>query len=613
MPDSSTHPSMHPLVQRPYGGAGVIPQPQSARISPLGAPRSPDLSRALADGGVGAFEWDPVNAEIRCDPLSARMLGLITDESPGHGAQGYEGPAEAFFDRVHPADLPLLQAVTAEVLDRGGAYHAEFRVRDADGAVRTIHERGSVELSADGTPVRVGGVVVDRTESAPRGSWVAEQADFGGAARNAFLLTLTRALSRAATLHDLSAVLNGLVRPTLGADTLLLHIVDEAAACEEHSSTYYQGDHPTCESDHPMREAAVDAMHRALREERPLFLSDIAGAEGGRRAWVVLPLIVSGRTLGACLIAFRGPHPFSGSERALCTALTGIIAQSAERARLHDLEHRQAVDLQRMLLPRQIVPFPGIETATRYLPGTAGLEVGGDWYDVLNLPGGRIGLVVGDVQGHSAEASAIMGALRVALRAYAREGLPPDEVLSRTGALLADLHVDLFATCCYLELDPAEGVLRGVRAGHPLPVRLAPDGSVRELALPGGPPLGVDPEAGYEVLEAGLGPGESLLLYTDGLVERRDEDLDRSVARLLDDLRGWSAPRISGAAPGPVADQPAGPAPDASPDPPGLEELADRLIAPHRDGGRRYPDDIALLLVRRVPSAAQIPPGDVPL
>ncbi|WP_051940476.1 SpoIIE family protein phosphatase [Phaeacidiphilus oryzae] len=565
----------------------MIPQPHPARISPLGESRSPDLARALAAGGIGAFEWDLVHGELRCDPLSARILGLTAD----HGGAGFEGPADAFFDRVHPADLPVLQAEAAEALDRGGSYHSAYRVRHADGSVHTVHERGSVELAADGTPVLVSGVMVDRGRAAERDSCAAERTGFGGEARNAFLLTLTRALSRAITVHDLATVLNGLVRPTLAADAVLLHVLDEAGQGEEHSSTYYQGERTTCEGDQRLRETAHEAMHRALRDERPLFLSEVSDGQEDR-AWAVLPLIVSGRPVGACLIAFRGPREFSGSERALCTALTGIIAQSAERARLHDLEHRHAMDLQRMMLPRQIAAVPGLETAARYLPGTAGLEVGGDWYDVLSLPGGRIGLVVGDVQGHSAEASATMGVLRVGLRAYAREGLPPDQVLSRTSGLLADLDSELFATCCYLELDPAGGLLRGVRAGHPLPVRLAPDGSVTELALPGGPPLGVEPRAGYEVRETRLGCGESLLLYTDGLVERRDEDLDLSVARLLDRIRGWSGPWIPG-----------GRAPGAA-DAPGLEELADRLIAPHRDAVRRYPDDIALLLVRRLQRAA---------
>jgi serine phosphatase RsbU (regulator of sigma subunit) len=224
------------------------------------------------------------------------------------------------------------------------------------------------------------------------------------------------------------------------------------------------------------------------------------------------------------------------------------------------------------------------------------MAVGGDWYDVLPLPDGRVGLVVGDVQGHSVEASAVMGQLRIALRAYAAEGHSPGTVLARTGRLLADLDTDLFATCCYLSLDPATGAIEAARAGHPLPVRIAggpgtalDTGDLRtavELDLPGGPPLGVDPQARYPETAAVLAPGETLLLYTDGLIECRGESIDTSLDRLLATVTDWTRGAARNADPNP--------GPDLDP----LERLADHLVRPCQAQSPRA-DDVAVFLLER--------------
>jgi serine phosphatase RsbU (regulator of sigma subunit) len=296
------------------------------------------------------------------------------------------------------------------------------------------------------------------------------------------------------------------------------------------------------------------------------------------RSWAVLPLIAAGERVGGCIVGYPGVRRFDEPLRATFTALSGIIAHALGRALHYDAEHQRATELQRAMLPRRVPQISGHTVAARYRPGTAGMEVGGDWYEVLELEpdgqGDRFGLVIGDVQGHSAHASGVMGQLRVALRAFAREGHDPDVVMERTGRLLAELDTGLFATCCYVTLDTATGRLLAARAGHPLPVLTGVDAGPRELELPGGPPLGVDPCAAYPLTEHRLASGETLLLYTDGLIEERTEHYDDSVGRLLALLGSAHA---TGQA---------------------LEPLADVLLdARPRSAGPR--DDLALLLVRR--------------
>ncbi len=188
--------------------------------------------------------------------------------------------------------------------------------------------------------------------------------------------------------------------------------------------------------------------------------------------------------------------------------------------------------LQRTLLPRRLPRLPGAEAVARYLPTISGLEVGGDWYDVIPLPDNHVALVIGDVQGHNASAATLMGQMRTALRAYAVEGHPPDVVVSRANRLLVDLESDLFATCCYVDIDMEEGSAWCVRAGHLPPVLRHPDGRTETLDVEGGPPLGVVAQADYPMSPLGLQPGTVLALTTDGLVESADTDYEVGLDRL---------------------------------------------------------------------------------
>ena len=186
--------------------------------------------------------------------------------------------------------------------------------------------------------------------------------------------------------------------------------------------------------------------------------------------------------------------------------------------------------LQQSLLPRELPQIEQVTVAVRYRASAAHAQVGGDWYDVVATPGGGATLVVGDVQGHSLAAAAVMGQLRTALHAYLSEGHHPDVALARANLLMSQLDPSVLATCAIFALDPRTGSARIVRAGHPLPVLRRGDGSVCEVDVGGGVPLGVMDQAAWPVTTVTLEAGDRLLLYTDGLVERRNADLDEGVA-----------------------------------------------------------------------------------
>ena len=214
--------------------------------------------------------------------------------------------------------------------------------------------------------------------------------------------------------------------------------------------------------------------------------------------------------------------------------LTDLLTRLAEALSQVLRRQRGVVEtLQQSLLPETLPTIPGVELAVRYLPGAVGAKVGGDWYDVVQLPGGEVGLVMGDVVGHDLHAATEMGQLRSALRAYAAERLPPHEVLQRLNRLCATQEPAPMATLLYGVLDPVQGTLRVANAGHCPPlVRVGDDCYL--LEQPARPPVGAVPEVQYTTVEHSLPPGCLLVLYTDGLVERRGVPLDEALDRLCE-------------------------------------------------------------------------------
>ncbi|MFF4112923.1 PP2C family protein-serine/threonine phosphatase [Streptomyces sp. NPDC001714] len=287
-------------------------------------------------------------------------------------------------------------------------------------------------------------------------------------------------------------------------------------------------------------------------------------------AWAYLPLIASGRPVGTCVLAYAEPHAFPADERAVLTSLGGLIAQALERALLYDAKNQLAHGLQAALLPHSLAPPAGIEAAARYLPAMHGMEIGGDFYDLVpSRP--LAAAVIGDVQGHNVTAAGLMGQIRTGVRAFTSVGQAPEEVMRSTNRLLIDSGADLFASCLYLRLDPERGRAVMARAGHPPPLLRRPDGRVRVLDLAGGPLLGIDSEATYPTTEVSLAPGSVLALYTDGLVESPGVDIEDALVdlgKLLSEN----------------GDQP-------------LDRLADTLVR-HSAAAQERVDDVAVLLLR---------------
>ena len=286
-----------------------------------------------------------------------------------------------------------------------------------------------------------------------------------------------------------------------------------------------------------------------------------------------LPLTVSGGTFGCLVLGYDKPRPFTPDERAELTSLAGMIAQAMERARLYDANARVARGLQDGLLPRHLPAVPGLEVAARYRPATHVLEVGGDFYDLIDFGARGAAAVIGDVQGHSVQAAALMGQVRIAVHSYARTGAPPEEILARTNQLLLELNSELFCSCLYAHIDVAAHRVLLASAGHPPAIVRHRAHRAQVLDLPPGLLLGVDQQARFQTVELPLPPGALLALYTDGLVERPGTDLMRSIDALADQLAE-------------AEDEP-------------LDVLADRIVKRAQETTiPRNSDDTALLLVR---------------
>jgi anti-sigma regulatory factor (Ser/Thr protein kinase)/PAS domain-containing protein len=256
--------------------------------------------------------------------------------------------------------------------------------------------------------------------------------------------------------------------------------------------------------------------------------------EYGIHSLIAVPLRVGDLVLGT--VSFwrsDKPQPFDTDEVALAEELVTRAAVSIDNARRYTREHTMAVTLQRSLLPRRLPEQDALDIAYKYLPAQAG--VGGDWFDVLPLSGARVALVVGDVVGHGLHAAATMGRLRTAVHNFSALDLPPDELLALLDELVARIDQDeaeesgnspvTGATCLYAVYDPVSRLCTIARAGHPPPALIHPDGSVEYPDVPAGPPLGLG-GLPFETAHLELAEGSRLVLYTDGLVEDRERDID---------------------------------------------------------------------------------------
>ena len=313
--------------------------------------------------------------------------------------------------------------------------------------------------------------------------------------------------------------------------------------------------------------SGIPAFYASREEMEPIFPETLALSD--KKAWAFLPLLISGRPVGCCIISYDHSHDFSQDERAVLTSLAGLLAQAVDRARLYDAKNQLARDLQQALLPRKLPELVGARSAARYIPVGRGLDVGGDFYDLIRLTATTSALVIGDVQGHNTAAAALMGEIRAAVHATA--GAPPGQVLTRINKVVNDLDLDLLASCLYVHLDLGIRSATIASAGHPPPLLRHQDGHAELLSVEPGPLLGISDEAAYPSVTLPVPEDAVFALYTDGLVQVPGIDADRTTAELAAHL--------------------------AHADISDLDVIIDGLIHRSWPNGRQT-DDITLLLLR---------------
>ncbi|MFE8957431.1 SpoIIE family protein phosphatase [Streptomyces iakyrus] len=349
-------------------------------------------------------------------------------------------------------------------------------------------------------------------------SWLREQVLTETRDQLAVLATLADAGLRLSATLDPDHILQtaGQILLPDFADQISIHLTAAAPAPAQPPPAYIAGA--------PLlaREALAGAATHAINGTAPAP----AGPHPPPAAVLALPLHAHDRTLGALVLVRH--TDYSAVEHKYLENLAHRLALAYDNATRYRNERRLALTLQRALLPHRLPEVPGVRLATHYGASNRGAEVGGDWYDVLALPDGAVGLAIGDVMGHDVEAAIVMGQLRSALHSLAMEGAGPAQVLARLDAYLQSLAAERFATCLYAVYDPHRHSLRYAAGGHLPPLLVAAETAYLELppALPLG--LGSTPVD----REVAFPPGTSLLLYTDGLVENRALSLDDCLASL---------------------------------------------------------------------------------
>ncbi|MYS06906.1 SpoIIE family protein phosphatase [Streptomyces sp. SID6041] len=562
--------------------------------------RTEDVLAAIA---TGLWRWNNASGIVSLDAEAARLLGL-----PATPVRLTEAAVRS---RFHPVDWNEIDGVVNLAVAEGTLAESRLRIMDEHGRViRTVRSRSKPLVR--GNDYELVGTLQEVAEQLPGTAARTPVTGDWRRSREAFLLDAGRALAEARSTAEVLRVAASLSMPGFSPDGLAVFGVagDRLTVIGHHGHS--EGDEGpfssmSLDTDYPAAEVARTgrAIYLPSPDEylRRFPVTWPLAQRFGRRSWAFVPLVVAGRTMGAWMAAFEHPVAFTPDERSVLTTVARMLAQALARAGVAESERELSLGLQRTMMPVLGPGIPGIQVAARYVPTGGGLQVGGDWYDMIRLPGGtsrtggrgsgRIALVIGDVQGHDVRAAGLMGQLRIALRAYASEGHRPDAVLSRASRFLYGITDGddgegeagpRFATCLYLEVDLESGTVEIARAGHPDPAVRMVDGTVLLRPTAGGLPLGIDPDTDYPTTRLTLEPGETLMICTDGLLETGGHDLDT----------GWE--RVRGLL--------------ESHDGEDLEALADTLVeAVHGPGSHhttgpladRREDDIAVLLLSRRP------------
>ncbi len=331
--------------------------------------------------------------------------------------------------------------------------------------------------------------------------------------------------------------------------------------------------------------AASSPAAATVREQRPLYYDDLATlvtdypdldeslGQAGLGSYAFLPVSAGAAPLAVAALAWSQPGRLVDDERAFLEAVAAQCGLALDRALRYEGERVVAETLQRSILPETLPAMEGVRVSAVYLPGSTAVDVGGDWFDILTLPDGRLGFVVGDVVGKGVQAAATMAQLRNGMRAITLDALTPAQTVTKLNLLL-ETYIDVpFATLAYIALDPATGEVTVSSAGHPPPLVVCPDARTVWLEGEGGLPLGVDAGTPYGERTTTLEAGSTIVLYTDGLVERRGRSIDEGLADLA---------RVASEAPR---------EPDAI-----VDALVEQLV-----GSQTRHDDVAVLAVQLDP------------
>lgn len=492
---------------------------------------------------------------------------------------------DGWLDAIHDDDRERTERAWREAVSTGSVFDASYRVCTRSGSYRHYDVR-AVPIVRDGEIIEWVGANTDVTaqrEAEEMRGRLTEQLS-AAALRTARLQQATSMLAEAITVEQVVEVITEVGRSAIGADRSAVALLDRDKLVLRVTDGVPRspGAPPEVVS---LETPSVLTM--AVRERKPFLAESPISLRGqlgdpevdsflehtDERSWIGLPLLAAGTSLGALRFAFCRPRQIIEEERVFLEALAGQCALAVERATLFEREHRTAETLQRSLLPDKLLQLPGLALAARYRPAAPNVQVGGDWYDAFMLPDGRLAVAVGDVMGKGVRAAAGMGRVRNALRALALTDPRPAAVLAGLDRLFAATeHEEQVTTLTYIVIDPATGESLCGNAGHPPVLHVAADGTPTLSEIEPGTPLGI--QSGRTQRGFLVETGDTVVIYSDGLVENRRRGLDAGLEELT--AVAAAAPPHVGANPEKL-----------------LDYLVERMLA-----GYEQDDDVTVLAVQ---------------
>jgi PAS domain S-box-containing protein len=492
---------------------------------------APDAFMAI-DGDGKVIRWNE-SAEDMFGWAAAEVIGrplrelIFTEEGKGVHDERRRKLIE------HPDPVTVLRVETELMRRDGTTFPAEetiSRVRLGDEFVLSAFVRDTSER---------------RRRQDERETLLREQAARAEAERVAEMVSgmqlLLDATLQHRTLRDILPDLVNRVRGVLGAEVSAIFVYDDDSERLELGASSAGvgsgGELPSLAIGEGHAGGVAETRRAELVQDPPPGSLHPALRDAGIVSLLAAPLLAGKRLTGVIEVG-TVDRRLTDEDLGLLRLTADRVALAIDHVRLYEREHRIAETLQRSLLPERLPQLPGLVAAARYRPAAAEAEVGGDWYDVIPIPGGRVGLVMGDVAGKGLAAASMVGRLRSALRAYALEGHDPAKAVEQLNRLVwTDLEESQMATLLFVTIDPAEGLVRFVNAGHLPPLLVVGDGPPHFLEGGRAVPLGVLPFPSFEESSVGIEPGATIVLYTDGLVERAGAHIDEGLALLVDVVR----------------------------------------------------------------------------